>query len=153
MGLFGFENMPTISQDVVNFSAGFGDALLLMQGERLRGYGCINNVNQNANTYWGGVISGNVTLFAAPILKPFNAAAQTVTHWGTAERIASGVIKEGSWVMIGKKTVPNYILSGSIEQKYAYGNAVTKTVSGAELSYPGGWEWIKGLLGQRIYKP
>jgi hypothetical protein len=41
-------------------------------------------------------------------------------------------------------------MSGSPELKFAIGTGLTQYVNQAQLSYPSGIEWFKGILGQRI---
>jgi len=54
-GLFGFEDFPSISPEVVDFSAGLGDALLLGTGSYLRSILDIGGVNRCSNAYsYGG---------------------------------------------------------------------------------------------------
>jgi len=66
---------------------------------------------------------------------------------------------QSHWVMTGKAGLRNWAFSGmfkrGIQKIPGYGlkEGVTKTVSNTALKYPSGWEWVKGLLGQRIYKP
>jgi RHS repeat-associated protein len=64
-----------------------------------------------------------------------------VTQWGG---------QASPWVMLGANTFRNYWLSGSPELGYARDDAQTLYVESSELSYPGGWQWIKGTWGQRI---
>jgi hypothetical protein len=52
----------------------------------------------------------------------------------------------------------NWLFAGGPElaaknSAYALGRGVTATVPKGALKYPPGWEWIKGLIGQRIYLP
>ncbi|MBI9016716.1 MAG: hypothetical protein JEZ07_05580 [Phycisphaerae bacterium] len=60
--------------------------------------------------------------------------------------------------MKGPMSIIRYILSGKFQP--GAGNQYAKYSSGQEfivntkdLSWPAGWEWIKGFLGQRIYNP
>jgi RHS repeat-associated protein len=54
-GLFGLADLPTIPSSWVNFSAGFGDALLLGGGPYLRGLLDIDNVDRCSSAYkYGG---------------------------------------------------------------------------------------------------
>jgi RHS repeat-associated protein len=70
-----------------------------------------------------------------------------VTQWG-------GAAAEGSpWVMLGGNTLRNYLLSGVVQLGYPRAGSATWYVNEAELAFPHGWEWIKGLWGQRIYCP
>lgn len=65
----------------------------------------------------------------------------TVTRWGGP----------GAWVMVGGRSTSNWWLSG-VRFRYAYGSATTSQVAAGRLAYPSGWEWFKGLIGQRIIK-
>ena len=97
-------------------------------------------------------VSGGVGAFAGAavsgaggfLLRPFTGAVVEVTRWGSP-------ITTGSWVMVGRPDLRNYILSGAVELGYKFENFYTATVPGEYLRYPSGWEWIKGLIGQRIY--
>ena len=59
----------------------------------------------------------------------------TVTHWGGPS----------PWVQAGGPTPLNRLLAGNPP-----GEATTIVVPGSSLTSPGGWEFGKGLLGQRI---
>jgi hypothetical protein len=76
-------------------------------------------------------------------------ATQTVTHWGP-EGMSS--LRPGDWVMTGGPTIRNWIMAG-VPGIYRIGNYITQDVPASALRYPPGWEWIKGLLGQRVYYP
>jgi hypothetical protein len=54
--------------------------------------------------------------------------------------------------MTGGNSIRNWIMSGAVED-YALEDAITTQVPVESLSFPNGWEWLKGLLGQRIYIP
>jgi hypothetical protein len=75
-----------------------------------------------------------------------------VTRWGTAAEAAIGEVKAGQWVMQGGKNLANWVKSGTVLYT-KYENVVTVTVPAKALKYPGGWEWIKGIIGQRIFMP
>lgn len=105
--------------------------------------------------YTGGQVAGIANLSgigAAAALRPTTAAQQTITHWNTATKVAGGTIQPDSWVMTGEKSVRNYLFSGVLG-KYKFQNAITTVAPKAALKYPKGWEKVKGLLGQRIYRP
>ena len=71
---------------------------------------------------------------------------QLVTHWGVF-----GSSNE-MWVMTGGKNVANWILTGTFRYN-SFSAALTMTVSRASLSYPSGiLGFIKGLIGQRIFR-
>jgi RHS repeat-associated protein len=63
-----------------------------------------------------------------------------VTRWGPA----------GRWVMKGGPTRWNYWLSGVRQLGYRFDDAATWTVPRGGLRYPPGWQWVKGIWGQRI---
>jgi len=69
---------------------------------------------------------------------PLTAPLQQVTRWGPP----------GSWVMTGGPSIRNWIMSGT---KYPYWQHEIKVVANEALQYPSGWQWVKGLLGHRIY--
>lgn len=62
-----------------------------------------------------------------------------VTHWGGAS----------PWVMLGGNTLRNFWMSGAVE-RYSRDSGVPTYVNRAQLSFPRGIEWFKGLFGQRI---
>jgi RHS repeat-associated protein len=101
---------------------------------------------------WGSYSLIAAALVVTPWLAPEGLALrggiQTVTHWGPA---GMNALRAGDWVMTGGQSLRNFRLSGV--QRYAFKNAITREVAKDSLSYPRGWEWIKGLLGQRIYTP
>jgi hypothetical protein len=74
-----------------------------------------------------------------------------VTRWGRPG------LKKGDWVMKGAKTWWNYIFSGKWQRGLGnifapFRSGQTYKVLAEYLHWPKGWEWIKGFLGQRIYK-
>jgi len=73
---------------------------------------------------------------------------QTVTHWP-----GGAGLQAGDWVMTGGNSLRNWVMGGIPELGYALDDAITTEVSSDALSFPEGWEWVKGLLGQRIYTP
>ena len=89
-----------------------------------------------------GKVSQGLLVSAIP-LRPFTAPAQQVVHWGTP-------LKPGSWVMTGGASARNWVMSGASHLPW---NVETATVAGNVLKYPSGWQWVKGLLGQRIFSP
>lgn len=72
----------------------------------------------------------------------------TVTHWSPGGVVAPG---PGKWVMVGGRTWRNYLFSG-MSSKYSLGEARTTIAPASSLHYPEGWEAVKGLFGQRIWK-
>jgi len=80
-----------------------------------------------------------------------------ITHWDKLEQIqamqTSGTIRPGSWVMNGRPTLFNYLLSGASEQGYKPWHYVFQKAPRSCVQAPPGAERFKYLLGQRIYKP
>ena len=94
------------------------------------------------NSKLGGEIAQFCLTSAFP-LRPFAALKQPITHWG-------GPLRPGSWVMTGGPTVRNWIMAGA---KWNPSKYTTATVPKSSLNWPSGWQWFKGLFGQRIYNP
>lgn len=85
--------------------------------------------------------------------------AATVTTWAPVG--VTPTICTGRWVMVGSPNWWTYIRSGVWQPgwmnelcggsyPYPYNNYLSCQVNGACLRWPGGWEWWKGLIGQRI---
>ena len=87
---------------------------------------------------------GLVTLFPQGIC---SGASQAVTHWGPEGMTG---LRVGDWVMTGGASLRNWLLAGCPGQFRTW---ITETVPKSALKFPKGWEWIKGLFGQRIYEP
>ncbi len=83
---------------------------------------------------------------ALPTQRVIECDAVAVPQWGNAA---------SPWVMVGGNTFRNWLLSGVLEYGAGYemGTGVTLYVLRGQVSYPSGWEWIKGLWGQRILCP
>ena len=77
-------------------------------------------------------------------------SSQVVTHWGPA-----GVteLRSGDWVMTGGASFRNWVMAGAKTSPQGWQASITTTVPKASLRYPSGWEWWKGLIGQRVYMP
>jgi len=88
----------------------------------------------------GGKIA-QVCLTSAIPVRPFTALRQPITHWG-------GPLTPGSWVMTGGPTTRNWLMAGAAWNpgKYTVATALPGT-----LRWPSGWQWFKGLFGQRIW--
>jgi RHS repeat-associated protein len=95
---------------------------------------------------------------AEQMLANASTAAKTcpVSRWGRPG------LNPGDWVMTGKTSPLNYVLSGKYQPSWFPGNnipapyssGVTYNVPPASLSFPAGpLGPIKGLLGQRVYNP
>jgi RHS repeat-associated protein len=86
-GLFGWADMPTLPQEVVDFSAGLGDELLLGQGRRLRDLiGVDGGVNPCATAYEAGKWTGFGGLIATGGIGGLSAAGtkgagREFSHW------------------------------------------------------------------------
>jgi RHS repeat-associated protein len=83
-GLFGWADMPTVPQGVVDFSAGMGDVLLLGQGQRLRDlFGVDGGINPCSTEYgageWVGV-AGSVAAGGLGGLRAAGAAGSRGPH-------------------------------------------------------------------------
>jgi len=76
-------------------------------------------------------------------------SADAVTTWarkGVAPEVCSG-----TWVMTGTNSFRNFAFSG-IGRMYPKANSTTVRIPNELLSYPPGWESLKGYLGQRVVK-
>lgn len=109
----------------------------------------------------GGLESKNIreqvmrSATAASQVNLVNSGSSTVpvSHWG------NDVLSHGNWVMKGSGSRIDYILSGKWQPEWVPGNNLpapfgagnTYYVPSDALEFPSGIEWIKGLLGQRIY--
>ncbi|MBK7144402.1 MAG: RHS repeat-associated core domain-containing protein [Xanthomonadales bacterium] len=138
---------PSAPQPLVDFAAGWGDTMSMGLTEYIRerngidggvdimsgaydngGYfGVANSLAMGAGLFTGAARSG---------------AAVTATRWGG----------EGVWYMVGGRSTSSWWLSGT-RFTYTYESAATVEVAGTRLVYPSGWEWIKGLIGQRVLVP
>lgn len=70
-GLFGWADMPTVPQSVVDFGAGMGDVILFGQGQRIRDWFDIGGVDRCSSAYdageWAGIAAGFATGVAGGI--------------------------------------------------------------------------------------
>ena len=105
---------------------------------------CINTTELGYSAL-GGAIFGGISL------RPYTAQNQAVTSWAGRGQMPD--LASGRWVMTGGTSLRNYGLSGVARTSSPNNFYPTQVVPGSTLSYPSGWEWPKGLLGQRIYKP
>jgi hypothetical protein len=76
----------------------------------------------------------------------------TVGRWGRDG------LEAGDWVMKGGCNLWNYIFSGKwdpnpLNWPAAFDSGEEFTVPANTLSWPSGWEFLKGIVGQRIYDP
>ena len=94
--------------------------------------------------------------FMGAVLAPeglvFGGSSQVVTHWSVTGEQA---LNAGDWVMTGSATIRNWIMAGGLSPAvhWVRGSPFVTAVPKSALSFPKGWEWIKGLIGQRIYTP
>jgi hypothetical protein len=116
-----------------------------------------------------GVV-GSVTVKGAAIgclsagnIKPSASTTTKVTSW--ASEGATPDLNPGRWVMVGDASRWNFLKSGLIGAKITlnpfsyesanvpFTNYITAEVEKDLLKWPGGAEFLKGLLGQRVIKP
>ncbi|HZR27576.1 MAG TPA: hypothetical protein VFA71_02250, partial [Terriglobales bacterium] len=91
----------------------------------------------------------------------FFTAESTITNPGgtvTVSRWGRPGLEAGDWVMKGEANYWNYLKSGKWDpgpwNEFApYNSGQEFTVPSDTLEWPSGWEFIKGILGQRIYVP
>jgi len=100
--------------------------------------------------YAAGGVTGGLLGLLLGIWSGVGAATVTVCRFGSA-------ITPGSWVQIGAPSVGTWIRSGMAQYVsygvYRAGVYVMENVPKSALRWPPGWEFWKGLLGQRIYLP
>lgn len=77
-------------------------------------------------------------------------SSQVVTHWSVT---GAQTLRAGEWVMMGTATLRNWIMAGGPQMNWDKAAPYVTSVPKSALSFPRGWEWFKGLLGQRIYTP
>jgi RHS repeat-associated protein len=103
---------------------------------------------------WSGVAAGSVVgavggawgefaLGSAFSATSTSGTLVAVTHYGPAT----------PWVMLGGNTFRNWLMSGSPELGYKMASGITEYVDKAQLAWPSGIEFFKGIFGQRICKP
>lgn len=152
----GIEALAQVTPDWLlgtsDFWAGMSDTITWNVSKRVReNWGRTSGVvDYNSTKYVGGEIAGAAWATAAggaATLRPFTSATQQITRWG-------GPIESGKFVMTGGKTLRNYIFAGVPRGIRGYSGPVSQlTVPRSALRYPSGWEFPKGLLGQRVYRP
>lgn len=138
---------PALPQSAVDFAAGWGDTVSMHTSSYIRSlYGIDGGVDEGGDAYRYGGYAGvaNSVGSLAGLFKGAVILSDTVvvTRWGG----------EGAWYMVGGQSTSSWWLSGT-RFMYSYDSAVTTEVSASELSYPSGWEWVKGLWGQRVMGP
>jgi hypothetical protein len=72
-----------------------------------------------------------------------------VTHFSVAGQTS---LKSGMWVMTGGKSIRNWIMAGGLQKIGVWKYSITDIVNKSSLLWPSGWEWIKGIFGQRVIK-
>jgi hypothetical protein len=75
-----------------------------------------------------------------------------VTHWGGLATAGLEALPAGTFVMVGSASVWNYLMTGLLQRMYPFSQSITTYVLSAELEYPSGFDWIKGLFGQRVIR-
>src|SRR5262249_37809393 len=88
------------------------------------------------------ILGGGLGIF----LRPLTAPSQIVTRWGPP------VSSTSPWVQIGALNRLNWLLSG-VKYPMSQGTQLPLPIPAGKLAYPSGWQWIKGLIGQRILLP
>ena len=103
---------------------------------------------------------------AAKIAKKQAPNKVKVTSWAEAGKTPD--LNPGRWVQVGEPTVGNYLKTGLSGGKFGvtkqfpfltwqksnvpFANYISDFVDQTQLMWPKGWEFIKGVLGQRIIK-
>ncbi|HEY6330284.1 MAG TPA: RHS repeat-associated core domain-containing protein, partial [Blastocatellia bacterium] len=146
-------------------SAGFGDTISGGLTSKARDLtGANSAVDKCSGWYTGGRYAGyawqvlGVAASAASISSLLSGVADegglvTVSRWGRPG------LEAGDWVMKGEANWWNYIWSGkggpSIfgNQFASFSSGASYEVPASSLEWPSGWEFFKGLFGQRIYNP
>jgi len=54
--------------------------------------------------------------------------------------------------MTGGNTFRNWLMAGGPDKLSVWKEALTTTVPKSSLRWPSGWEWVKGLWGQRVVR-
>lgn len=130
-----------------NFAAGFGDTVSIGATHKIRELWDIDGgVDESATDYayggYAGLATGGGMGMGAASGAARIGSTITVTRWGSA----------GPWYMVGGRSTSNWWLSGT-RFKYPYDSASTIQVTAGRLTYPKGWEAVKGVIGQRMLSP
>ena len=85
-GLFGWADMPTVPQGVVDFGAGMGDVILFGQGQRIRDLFDIGGVDRCSDEYsageWAGIAASAATGVAGGLKAAgTKGAGREFSHW------------------------------------------------------------------------
>ena len=143
-------------QEISDFAAGFGDNISFGITNKIRNWmGTNNYVDKCSKSYTYGDNSGLAFSILSSVISLIPqglriGSSQVVTHWGPKGLTA---LRPGDWVMTGNNSVRNYLFSGVIERGYKLKDVIVVTVPKSQLSFPRGWEWWKGFVGQRIFMP
>lgn len=94
-----------------------------------------------------------VSILASSLIGAGQASQAFKTNVEIVRYVPKGAntIRSGDWVMIGRDSFANRMMSGKIFSSST--KAITKTVPRSALKSPPGIEGPKSILGQRIYKP
>ena len=99
-------------------------------------------------TYGAVFLSGGLAGFA---FGPAVTIGRTVTVCRYGSPIGSG-----KFVMVGEPSFRNWVFSGlpqyGVKLKDYIQNSQVVQLPREALSYPSGWEWVKGLIGQRVVR-
>ena len=158
------DNLPQIPQPVTNAVTGFGDGVCAGVSlgacdlnETRKALNISGGVDTDSATYNISKVGGTVYVGLIPMAPKgvvLGSRTQKVAHWTPKNCKGCNTLKPGDWVMTGShKNAINYELSGVRQLGYPKGTGFSKTVPKSDLSWPKGWEKVKGTFGQRIYTP
>jgi RHS repeat-associated protein len=102
-----------------------------------------------ASVAGGSLLRGAAT--GTQVIEDANGAGNLVrvTSWAASGEDPD--LAAGRWVMRGGPTRFNWLMSGRVA--YPFENSITGFVPESELSYPSGWESVKGIIGQNRILP
>jgi hypothetical protein len=142
--------------DVASFFFGIGDTITFGAAGWLSSLlGADTIVDRESSAHgWGtvcGIAGGSIGSAAAFTLRAITRNPQAVVRWFSNH---SG-LRTNAWVMVGEGSVRNWLFSGVASPFTPHFRALAQNavhnVAKADLVWPRGIEWLKGLLGQRIY--
>lgn len=107
---------------------------------------------------------GSLGLEAGTEAAVAEASTETVTVTSWASEGITPDLNPGRWVMKGGPTWANYIKTGLwgpqfepgvgfFTSEVPFANSITGEIEETSLRWPSGWEFVKGLLGQRVIIP
>jgi len=116
-----------------------------------QGFSCMMGWQHSIDPFQIGGAAGMGALCGGVVLRPglFAKAPVRVTHWSQDGKVPPG---PGRWIMVGGPSLRNYWLSGVRQKGYKFKSHATGEAPAGALFYPEGWEAIKGLFGQRLWK-